>query len=80
MSLVIILGKFRKIKQCEKIGTMGFSGFVSGYKVKSIIVKNISEGVEKDTIYLVSLKGARIKDNSLSGELIKIKKLCEVNF
>lgn len=80
MGLVIILSKFIKVKQCEGRGEMTYTGFLAGFKIYKIEVLGLNQKVEKDVMYLVTLKGAKIVDKVLCGEAIKIKKLDEVNF
>ncbi len=80
MGLVIIISKFMRIGRCENEGVLSYSGFICGVKIKKIVVLEIFETIEKDAIYLVTLKRARIKERVLYGELLKIKKLQEVCF
>ncbi|MFT6068860.1 MAG: hypothetical protein ACJAT2_002053 [Bacteriovoracaceae bacterium] len=80
MGLVILISKFTSIGQRGKEGVMTYTGFLSGIKVNKVLILGIYEPVEKDTIYLVTLKGARIRKKVLCGELLKIKRLQEVYF
>lgn len=80
MGLVIVLSRFIKRKRSGNEATMTYSGYCGGIKIKKIIVFGIYETIEKDVMYLVTLKGARIERNVLCGELLKIKRLDEVNF
>ena len=80
MGLVIVLSKFKNPGLRGEEAVLGYSGFVEGVKINKIVVLGIIGSIEKGVMYLVTLKGARINGSVLSGELVKIKRLEEVNF
>ena len=80
MGMVIVVSRFKSLERCKTEGVLSYSGFLCGIKVNKIVVGKIYDLVEKDAIYLVTLKGARIKGSVLYAELLKMRKLQEVNF
>jgi hypothetical protein len=80
MGLVIILSKFKNVGHRSEEAVLSYSGFIEGIKINRIVVLGLIGSIEKGVMYLVTLKGARINGSVLSGELVKIKRLEEVNF
>jgi hypothetical protein len=80
MTFIIIVSKFFKVVHREGTARLGFSGFVSGRKIKKILVLEAYGHFDLEAVYLVVLKNARIRGEVLCGELHKAKKLDEVNF